>query len=208
MTTQHPMTTEHVRSLFKSISVMCQTDKKFSDISSNQCSWCAAEFIKKKDKLKQLFLEKKINKFTDVYNECLFKGSNKRKQFNDKLYGENIDNKTLLEQYNFAVISYLTMLENEEPDFVNILPKDLKEEFYKKKYIMIDINYFNDHISDGACYLASRHGQSFSIIPMFNKYLILDSHIHTTKVFTGEELTKYLFNENCGHTHVTLIKIA
>ena len=83
---------------------MCQTDKKFSDISSNQCSWCAAEFIKKKDKLKQLFLEKKINKFTDVYNECLFKGSNKRKQFNDKLYGENIDNKTLLEQYNFAVI--------------------------------------------------------------------------------------------------------
>tara|TARA_B100001063_G_scaffold247248_1_gene291646 strand:+ start:5616 stop:6236 length:621 start_codon:yes stop_codon:yes gene_type:complete len=194
--------------LFKNMKVMCQTDKEFSNISSNQCSWCAAEFIKEKDNLKQLFLHKNLNKFNDMYNQCLLNGSNKRKQFNSKLYGENIDNKTLLQQYKFSVVSYFTMIGNEDPEFVKILPKDLKEEFYEKKYIMLDLDYFNSHISDGACYLASRHGQSFSIIPIFNKYLILDSHIHTTKVFTSQELTKYLFNENCGHTHVTLIKVA
>ena len=192
----------------KEIVVKCQTDNEYSTISSNQCSWCAAEFIKHKRELRNLFISNET-KFIELYNKCLKDGSEKRKQYNHRLYGENIDNKTLLSQYDdICIIMYLTIIKNIDTSFIKILPDDFKQEFYTKKYIILNENYFENRISDGASFLASRHGQSFAIIPILQRYLVLDSHIHKAKLMTKEELSNYLVNENCGHTHITLIKVA
>ena len=188
------------------ISVNPQTNKEYSNISSNQCSWCAAEFIKHKKNLRYLFLSNKAE-FIELYNTCLKKGSEMRKEYNHRQYGENIDNKILLEKYDFNIISYYTIIEKYDKNFVEILPEDLKIEFYSNKYISIDTDYFKTQISDGTSYLASRHGLSFCIIPIINNYLILDPHVTIARIMTGTELSNYLFNENYGHTHITLIKV-
>ena len=187
--------------------VQCQTDPKYSSMVSNQCSWCAAEFIKNRKELLNYYVHNNECDLTNLYNKCLLAGSIKRKEYNQRLYGENIDNTTLLDQYDFTVISFMTMIINCDVEFLKLLPDSLKEEFYENKYSMVDNTYFDSHISDGASYLASRHGQSFAIIPFLQNYLILDSHIHETKLLSPKELTAYLYNKDCGHTHVTLLKI-
>ena len=189
------------------ISVNPQTNKEYSNISSNQGSWCAAEFIKHKKNLRYLFLSNKA-KFIELYNTCLKNGSEMRKEYNHRQYGENIDNKILLENYDFNIISYYTIIEKYDKNFVKSLPEDLKIEFYSNKYVSINTDYFKTYISDGTSYLASRHGLTLSIIPIVGFYLVLNPHITTAQIMTGTELSDYLYNDNSGYTHLTLIKVS
>ena len=186
------------------IGVNCQTDELCSSISSNQCSWCAAEFISKKEKLIYFFFNDE-EEFRKLYRECLLEGSRKRKEFGTLLYGENVDNKTLLSKYNFDIIYSNTILCNEDEKFLNILPDSLKDEFYSRIYINTSIN--NLKFETNLSILISRHGQSFSVLKVVDKFLVLDSHIHEAKIMTLEELKKYIVSDDSGHTHVTLLSV-
>ena len=188
----------------KEIVVKSQTDNEYSTISSNQCSWCAAEFIVKRKELLYNFINNR-DKFIEIYNQCLYNGSIKRRDYKDKLYGENIDNKNLLSKYTIDIISQHTIIMNNDSNFLEILPGELRDEFYTNKYTEITIQEFKEYQDNLSC-LISRHGQSFAIIPILQRYLVLDSHIHKAKIMTKEKLSHYLFNENCGHTFITIIK--
>ena len=181
--------------------VPCQTDPEYAKISSNQCSWCAAEFATNAKKLIRLFAEDK-NAFKDLYKQCLSQGSIKRQLNNGTQYGENIDNSGLLGNYQMTNFKFKTIILNNDPSFVEVLPNDLKEEFYSRIHVKED-NI--DDITGNIYVMVSRHGQSFTVIPIGDRYLILDSHIHTLGLIDRVGLEKYIKHDHGGHTHVTLI---
>lgn len=193
------------------ITVSAQTDEKYKNISSNQCSWCAWEFAVNAIKLIHFYNSKNKTEFINLYNLCLLNGSNKRVNGN-KIYGENIDTPELINSYSsynlMPLFSYTYKINNND-DFLKILHKDLKEEFYSREHVQINNydNFIND-IHQGTGLLVSRHGQSLFVVKVdTNKNLVLDSHVHEIGYMNDYNLKTYILNNNGGHTHLTIIKI-
>lgn len=177
--------------LKNSIDVPCQTDSEYKT-ASNQCSWCAASFAVKYRELKDAFFNDKDN-FVEIYKKCLEEGTRLRKQFGVPVYGENIDNPTLGKELNLSKNIFLEatyeLNDDKSGEFLSILPMDLKNEFYTKKYLKInDLSLLSAY----KFILVSRHGQSFTLISVGNSFLVLDSHVHTVGLMTSENAHKYI----------------
>ena len=207
------MDISYIKSLLETnniITVEAQTDEKYKQISSNQCSWCAWEFaVNCKNLMKYYYSDK--SSFIELYNECLKNGSEKRKLGN-KLYGENIDNDKIINEYEnkFNPLVYYHFIKNKDEDFLSFLHKDLLEEFYSRTYIQINnIDNFINNTFYTEAFLVSRHGQSFFFMKCPNQMnLIFDSHVHEIGVMNNENLKKYILNDqNDGYIHLTIIKL-
>jgi len=183
--------------LMRTINVDCQTD--YCEISSNQCSWCAALFAKNYKKLKSLVGNE--SKFKDFYTELLIRASKLRAEYGTILYGENIDNRLLLKETGIKPVAFYTKITNSDDKFLIMLPDDLRDEFYKHIYMpLADL----DCVAT-APVMISRHGQSFTIIPLDpSLVLVLDSHCRQVGIMIKDNMKKYIFNSD-GHTHTTLI---
>jgi len=190
------------------INVPCQTDLDFGD-TSNQCSWCAGLFALNYKKLIHTFLTDK-SEFLNIYRECLETGTRLRKEYGKCLYGENIDNKILLNKLKlsdniFFIASYD---KNNSDDFLVKIPDELKNEFYNKKGIKI--NDF-DSLLNYKFSLISRHCQSFILITVNDSFLVLDSHVHTIGLMSKENAFRYIKyqhfddSEISGYLYVTIL---
>jgi hypothetical protein len=197
----------------KRINVSCQTDNEYK-ISSNQCSWCAALFGLNYEELIRSFFASNKDKFLKIYHNCLKEGSELRRDNNKYLYGENIDSENLFEQLNMSkrIVANFSYLSGTDNDFIKILPDDLKNEFYTR--IHVPINNLSVIKSYKFC-LISRHGQSFTVIPIGDSFLVLDSHVHTIGLMNYDNVVKYIKyqsvsnsesdSETDGHLHVTIL---
>lgn len=182
--------------------VRCQTDDNEKALSSNQCSWCAAVFASKAREFRKLLGRK--DDFVSLYNECLLTGSKLRAERGDSRtysYGENIDNQLISRCVPIEILAQYTILANIDQSFLDILPHELRDEFYKRTYILReDIDFIIGNI----VVLVSRHGQSFTVIPLTSEsYLVLDSHVHNVGIMSKNSLKKYIFGD--GHLHVTCL---
>lgn len=193
----------------KRIQVPCQTDSEYK-ITSNQCSWCAALFGLRYKELKESWFKDKET-FLNIYKSCLEQGTKMRKEHGIYLYGENIDSSNLIEklELNKNINVQFTYIENdsESDNFINILPKDLKNEFYTRKYF--SINDFTI-LSSYKFILVSRHGQSLTLIPFGDSFLVLDSHVHIVGMMNKKNAYKYIkyqLNDNStdGYLYLTLL---
>lgn len=194
------------------INVPCQTDNEYK-IASNQCSWCAALFGLKWRELANNFYVNKEN-FLEIYLNCLNEGSELRQKYGTHLYGENIDSSNLKEKLNLKdhIVGEFTYLQkgeesSQKENLIDILPDDLKNEFYTRSYMQI--NNFSLLKSYKYC-LISRHGQSFTVIPIGDMFLILDSHVHTVGLMSYDNLVKYIKyqtsdNNDTSYLHVTVL---
>ena len=101
------------------ISVPAQTDKDYSSISSNQCSWAAYEFVKNSSKLQLALYNKRYDEFLSTYKDCLKTASELRKDTSGCLYGENIDTPSLREHYasSIRITSSNGIYKNEDDEF-------------------------------------------------------------------------------------------
>lgn len=187
--------------------VMCQTDTKFSEISSNQCSWCAVLFAKNGDKLGEYYRENR-DEFNKLYEECLREASELRKKHNSILYGENIDRSDVLCKTKRKRIAFYTLIENDNPEFRKILHKDILSEFYTRVHLHIE--KISD-VLDYNCILVSRHGQAFTIIKLSGFYLVLDSHVHTIGLMTRDNIQKYIRGtsdiSSKNYLHLTIVAL-
>ncbi len=192
-----------------SISVPAQTDLQYSQVSSNQCSWCAVEFALHRHKLLELFHQEDKTEFLRLYNKCMAEASQKRKDLGTFLYGENIDSQNLLDHYGaqLQILHKNTLRKNEDPEFVSILHSDLRSEFYERSYAEnVTLEGILSRMPYHSYLLVSRHGQSLCIIRAFSShYLILDSHLHTARLAPKDEAAAHILMDNGGHTHLTLL---
>ena len=58
--------------------------------------------------------------------------------------------------------------------------------------------------------MLSRHGQTFAVLPVEEKYLVLDSHVHFVGIMTEKNLISYIKFENnqakmYGYLFVTIV---
>jgi hypothetical protein len=194
------------------IQVPAQTDKQFSQIASNQCSWAAAEFALHNSKLRSLLREEKIEEFQSIYTSCLEQASRLRAEAGSKnLFGENIDTPELLDYYkkkNLTVTSSYTIYKNKDEEFLKILHPDLLREFYTRAYSTEHpVDRILNQIFNSECALVSRHGQSLAVIYYYGKYLICDSHLHTAMVLTREDAISHILMDHGGHLHLTVLLV-
>jgi hypothetical protein len=190
----------------KRIVVPCQTDSEYSELSSNQCSWCAAEFAKHYDKLIPAFFAKGTA-FLDLYKECLLRASINRKTYKGPVYGENIDNKKLKTVMDLKVYLECTYIndDSKRDEFMELLPAELKTEFYDNIYARVS-NF--EFLKSYKFALISRHGQSLCLLPIGDLFLVLDSHVRTVGLMTFENVVKYVTfqqSESMGYTIVTCL---
>lgn len=187
------------------LSVPAQTD--YSDISSNQCSWCAMEFALKAPIFRKLFRESKEDKtdILELYTSCLVRGSKLRRDHGTFLYGENIDSANLLAYYRYDVLQKRTVCKNLDQDLLKILHPDLRSEFYTRVYDQVSLNEILNTVVPTISLLVSRHGQSLCIIPHGTKFIVLDSHLHELRVMTKEDTLKHIAMDHGGHLHLTLL---
>lgn len=190
-------------------SVPAQTDTEYSSVSSNQCSWCAAEFALKRTAIIQAWMSKNTQEFLHLYNSCMKTASQKRKDLGTFLYGENIDSENLLNHYGkqLDIVHKYTLKLHTDTTFPEILHPDLRAEFYTRDYVdYISLESILHDMPFKSYLLVSRHGQSLCVIRVHsNSYLILDSHLHIASMATKEETMKHILMDNGGHTHVTLL---
>lgn len=187
--------------------VPCQTDSEYSEISSNQCSWCAAEFANHCDELKTAFFASD-DSFIGLYKECMKSGSLNRKTYKKSVYGENIDNKTLKNVTKLSVCLECTYVEGDDilrNELMILLPDDLKKEFYTNAYIRAtDFEFIKSYKFT----LVSRHGQSLCLLNVGGSFIVLDSHVRTVGMMTYENTVKYMLckvSEPAGYTMVTCL---
>lgn len=180
--------------------VRCQTDDKEKALSSNQCSWCATVFASKALQFKKLLGN--ADEFVALYNECLLTGSQLRAERGDLKtysYGENIDNPLIPQHVPIEILAQYTIQANIEKSFLDILPSELCNEFYKRIYVPRDDI---DFIAGNIVVMVSRHGQSFAVIPLTSEsFLVLDSHVHDVGIMSKDSLKKYILGD--GYLHVT-----
>ena len=167
------------------IKVPCQTD-------FNQSSWCAALFGLNYNKLIQSFISDK-EQFYLLYKKYIDDGEIFRKEYGTLTCGENINNKILIDKLklNSRIFLESTYEQNESKanDFLKNLSDDLKNEFYSKKYSIIN------NFSNLSCYkfvLISSHSHSFAIITFNDLFLILDPHTNITGLMTKENTYNYI----------------
>ena len=197
------------------LNVPAQTDTEYSSISSNQCSWVAAEFTLHSQELRRALQQKEYTRFIEIYRECMRRGSERRSTVSGCLYGENIDTPILEEHYKrkdtnipyLEFLEHLSIVKNKDTDFIKILHPDLTREFYTRIYNERSIEKIAHEVRDSTCLLVSRHGQSLAVIPFYTKYLICDSHLHEAKVVSKEEMIDYCMMDHGGYLHMTLILV-
>src|SRR5258706_8507619 len=118
--------------LMRKFQVKSQYD--FGHIATNQCSWCACEFVKMSHHLLTSFLFGKEKTFQQIYEECLLNGSNNREKNNSCLSGENIDDLRIKKIYanNFTIINFnkTEININQKQDFLDLLDDNLKNQFF------------------------------------------------------------------------------
>lgn len=198
------------------VKVPCQTDNEYSEISSNQCSWVAAEFAQNHNSLIKAYKENRAQ-FIEMYTQHLLSGSINRERFGGISCGENVDNelvhcetgidKSIKGKYTYTENKYvLDMLSHS-------IPPTILTEFCGRIHTQLDIL----ELDNSARYiLLSRHGQSFIAIPLDGKYLVLDSHTTVCGLMTEHNLKTYIKmehvsnilnmpNADCGYIHVILI---
>jgi hypothetical protein len=195
--------------LIKSIDVPAQTDSQYSDISSNQCSWCAVEFALHASKFRALYRIPDINEIHNLYIACMKEGSELRRKYGTFLYGENIDSQNLLDYYkkSYDVLQKRSIHKNVDEDFLKILHTDLRSEFYTRKYD--DSNTIEDilrGIAISTSLLVSRHGQSLCVVPFGGDYyIVLDSHLHKVQLMTFQETVAHICMDHGGAQNITLL---
>ena len=193
----------------KSIDVPAQTDSQYSDISSNQCSWCAVEFALHASKFRELYRMSDIHEIRNLYTACIQKGSELRRKYGTFLYGENIDSQNLLTYYkkSYDVLQRRSIHKNMDEDFLKILHPDLYSEFYTRKYD--DGNTIEDNLRGiiiSTSLLVSRHGQSLCVVPLGGDYyIVLDSHLHKLQLMTFQETITHICMDHGGAQNITLL---
>jgi hypothetical protein len=176
-------------------------------IASNQCSWCAFEFIKNS----KLLLNIENVNFIENYNKCIEEASRLRLECNKYKCGENIDDINILNHYKLNIINfYKTELnKNQKETFLEILDEELKNTFFKRENIIdlnIDIlkNYiyeFLPHI--GHFMIINRYGQSFSLLGLSdNKIMLFDSHFKKTGITNLEKAFEYITKDLGGYNMI------
>ncbi len=163
--------------------------------------------------LRQSFL-KAPEEFVKIYKECLEKATQLRASAGTRhLYGENVDTPELIAHYkknhatNFEITDQITIKKNTSEDFLEILHTDLRREFYTREYSERPVEALMAGIHGAQSALVSRHGQSLAVIPFYGRYLICDSHLHSSFVLTKEDAIKHILMDNGGHLHLTALLI-
>jgi len=194
------------------MNVHAQTDKEFAEISSNQCSWVAWNFARRSKELTKALMEKDGARFTEVYNECMLDGSVRRAPHQTaRPFGENIDNDWVLDANKDITVLTKMQVIKETPEakmMLAMVSDDVKKEAFTEKYTLRNVLTEELRIMSGsAAMLVNRHGQSFTVVPYLGKYLILDSHLHETKVISLEETNEYCLADNGGYLFLTAITV-
>jgi hypothetical protein len=194
------------------MNVPAQTDKEFAEISSNQCSWVAWNFARHSRDLMLAHMQKDEKKFLEMYNECMMDGSlNRAPHQSARPFGENIDNQALLEANKDIMIVSKMQVIKETPEakmMLSMVSEDVRKEAFTEKYGRRNDLTSELHMMSGrAAMLVNRHGQSFTVLPYLGNYLILDSHLHETKVLSLEEANKYCLADNGGYLFLTAMVV-
>ena len=197
------------------IPVSAQTDSEYSSVSSNQCSWAAAEFALHSQELRRSLIKNDISSFVELYKKCLLRASELRSKTSGCLYGENIDTPVLEDNYKknenkdpyLEIFEHLSVLKNTDAEFIKILHPDLAREFYTRTYTEREIGRIVNEVRNTTCLLVSRHGQSLAVIPFYNNYLICDSHLHEAKVVSQDDMIHHCLMDHGGHLHMTLMLV-
>jgi len=179
-----------------------------SNISSNQCSWCAYEFIEEQKQLRTLLSD--IPQFTDLYNECVVRGSIKRKENNVFLYGENIDDINVSLHYKNLVVThtYKTILNTQSSKILDEIDRQLKDRFFQRQgAVLVSFIGFREilrSLKETEFIVINRFGQSFAILKFKDSnYFLLDSHCRTTGLINFPNLINYItFNNNEGYNFI------
>jgi hypothetical protein len=185
---------EYIESLLeinKRIKVPCQTDLEYK-VTSNQSSWCAALFGLKYKELKESWY-KNQDDFLNIYKNCLKEGTIMRKENGIYLCGENIDNSNLIKKLELnknihVKFTYIKNVYNCD-EFTNSLSDDLKDEFYTRKYSLIDDFTI---LSSYKFILVSCHGHSLTLIPIGDYFLVLDSYVNIIGLMNKKNTYKYM----------------
>lgn len=179
--------------------VPCQSDNEFSTLSknpetgtgSNQCSWCAAVFIARSDRLIRAAL---LNEnFAAVYTDALREGSVLRGRHGTLQYGENIDNAlvlNMLDGMQYLGCDRTTFRADKE--FVNMLPRELQREFYTGVECTSVREAAQSFLNKYPRGMISRFGLSFACIRLPQGWLVLDSHTREVGIMTTKNLIKYI----------------
>ena len=179
--------------------VKCQSDPEMSALSvsadgkigSNQCSWCAAVFVSRSDELVAA-LNKPI--FEEVYNDCVKEGSLLRSKHGYLTYGENVNNDLLIKHVHFHVLSQESFSHRPDNDLLDMLPEDLRKEFYVCDREVDNLDLAITKILHGSRkFLISRFGLSFAALMISDdSYLVLDSHVRQVGLMKLHSFKKYI----------------
>jgi hypothetical protein len=195
----------------KTYSVTCQ-----DHLDINSSSWCAAVFVRHASMFKQLLGDEQAKKFVSLYNQCVREGSQLRESHGKLSFGENVDNIDVQRIAGIRTLAAYTIIQKEDPSFVSSLPNDLREEFYTRIHSTISqesspdtydsVSHNLSFISNGPV-MISRHGQSFTIIPLTSDlFVILDSNIDKVGIINKKSLINYIFGDaNSSHFHGTFV---
>lgn len=198
------------------ISLAVKSQYDYSSISSNQCSWCAFEFVSafktfisnvsKLSRFNDNFKNEQVLKnIYEIYDKCVLLGSEKRKQYGIVPYGENITNKMLQSKYNNITITdgfyckenpdkYFPIDKDYENEFMNIdsLIEVSREQLYK-----LVTNWLT---YDNRIIFVNRYGQSFAILHATkDTVFICDSHCKYTGLANFEKMFKYIMFDQPGN---------
>lgn len=207
--TSKPNMSSYIGSMLQSRFVVpSQADEPYTSEASNQCSWCAAEFVMKGKNFILKAQSHDNEAFKQLYAECMAEGTRKRKEFGTVTYGENVDNEVLLSKYpNMHIIIKFTMKNFGHTDeFLELVPKELKDEFYTRGHQLVDPTVLMQQLTLGRFALVSRHGLSIAIIPLRNQqFLVLDSHCREVGTMTSEDTCKYIMYDDDGYKYITIV---
>jgi hypothetical protein len=179
------------KSAYKLLSTYCTVKAQYDEPynkTSNQCSWVAAEIVKRKDEIIQIIKSNNKEKLIDIYKTCLDNGTNNRIKYGNKIEGENIDdliinnnlNSTELKTTELKTIIYgnQNILNSFDPTVLNMI--------IKSNFKNIPYNQFIEEIKlipNDKLVIINRDGQTFVFIKINNFYYVLDSHIRNIYKF-------------------------
>lgn len=177
--------------------------------ASNQCSWCAFEFIKN---WRSLF---KLDKpdFTTNYNRAIETATNLRRECNKYRCGENIDDEAILSHYknSLSISSFYKTEINPElrDDYLDILDPELRDVFFVRNNVeSIPKERLEYYVTDyltrvGHFMVVNRYGQSFSLLGLGQgKIAIFDSHFKQTGISEPEKVLEYICKDMGGYNFI------
>ena len=172
-------------------------DEEFSSISTNQSAYCVALFAQNFRKLKKYFAEDH-NKFIEIYNDCLLKGSLLRKQYGINSFGENIDSNIIDKHINLETCAYLHMKLNN--DMKVDMDENIKKEYYTREGMEVNhIKFINGEVY----IMVSRHIESFILFPITSHmFLLLDPTKNVTGLIDKTMMKQLVYSDRKEYTHI------